>query len=154
MRGGALDEEKDEAKHECPSVSVESVLFEAYGRDPLQLGHKTDGHVCLTEEDREAAASSRSSLLYGEVLPAGVSRILDADHLDAASASVLYDFGMGTGKLALQGWCLRTLCVLRTRLIDPPACRPRPVPPPPAQRSCSFPTCALSWASSWPAPAT
>lgn len=57
---------------------------------------------CLTEGDKRAAAESGSSLLYGEVLPAGVDRLMDADHLDAASAAVLVDLGAGLGKLAVQ----------------------------------------------------
>ena len=43
-------------------------------------------------------------LLYGEVLPAGVSRMLDARHLDASKADTLYDLGSGLGKLVMQAF--------------------------------------------------
>lgn len=35
-------------------------------------------------------------------MPVGVTRLLDVDRLDAASATSLYDLGCGFGKLALQ----------------------------------------------------
>lgn len=57
---------------------------------------------CLTAEDRAEADRSGSSLLYGEVLPSGVHRMMDDDHLRAGSAAVLFDLGAGLGKLAVQ----------------------------------------------------
>ncbi|MFN3504015.1 MAG: hypothetical protein ACK4ZJ_17330, partial [Allorhizobium sp.] len=106
--GGVEDvgEEKgDDSKQseEGGVVTVEWLMKEAYGKLTKQLGHRTDGHQCITIRDREEALAAHSSLLYGEVLPAGVDKLLDEHHLDAADASVLYDLGMGTGKLALQG---------------------------------------------------
>ena len=44
------------------------------------------------------------SLLFGEVLPDGVSKMLDSDHLDASNATVLYDLGMGCGRLCMQAF--------------------------------------------------
>jgi hypothetical protein len=35
-------------------------------------------------------------------MPSGVTRILDASHLNAGGARTLYDLGCGNGKLALQ----------------------------------------------------
>jgi hypothetical protein len=37
-----------------------------------QIGY-TDGHYCLTPDDKETAQLSSSSLLYGEILPAGLT---------------------------------------------------------------------------------
>ena len=50
------------------------------------------------------AERTASSYLFGEVLPAGVSKMLDDEHLDAASARVMFDLGMGCGRLCLQAF--------------------------------------------------
>lgn len=78
-------------------------LFDAYGKPTEQVGY-TDGHYCLTKPDREEASRCASSLLYGEILASGVTKLLDGDHLDASNAQVLYDLGMGVGKLCLQAF--------------------------------------------------
>ena len=78
-------------------------LFDAYGKPTEQVGY-TDGHYCLTKQDREEAARCGSSLLYGEILASGVTKLLDEEHLHAAKAQVLYDLGMGVGKLCLQAF--------------------------------------------------
>mmetsp|Transcript_27084 Transcript_27084/g.63602 ORF Transcript_27084/g.63602 Transcript_27084/m.63602 type:complete len:280 (-) Transcript_27084:42-881(-) len=79
------------------------MLFDAYGKPTEQVGY-TDGHYCLTKEDREEAARSGSSLLYGEILAVGITKLLDTDHLNAAKAQVLFDMGMGVGKLVMQAF--------------------------------------------------
>jgi hypothetical protein len=43
-------------------------------------------------------------ILFGELLPDGVGRLLDREHLDIESASSLTDLGMGVGKLSLQAF--------------------------------------------------
>ena len=58
----------------------------------------------MTDDDRRRATEDRGSLLYGELLPRGVHKALDARHLDAARASSVYDLGCGTGKVALQAF--------------------------------------------------
>ena len=75
----------------------------AYRKGTHEIGYHTDGHKCVTQADMLVAKQRGSSLLYGEVLPSSVVKMLDRNHLDASSASVLYDLGSGTGKLALQG---------------------------------------------------
>lgn len=152
-RPRAEEEQKEEGKEERlgPTSSVEAVLQEAYGKHTQQLGHKTDGHQCVTQRDREEASTSAASLLYGEVLPAGVAHMLDSDHLCAATAAVLYDLGMGTGKLALQGACGRRGAALGREqglsgIASEPALRrasardrgPRRSPRPAPQLFCSF----------------
>lgn len=57
----------------------------------------------MTAADLDIANTEGSSILYGEVLPSGVCKLLDASHLDAAHARTLFDLGMGTGKFAMQG---------------------------------------------------
>lgn len=105
------------------------MLFDAYGKPTEQVGY-TDGHYCLTKEDREEAVRCGSSLLYGEILAvgtsrfvrrrasascsshcsprdaiaAGITKLMDTDHLHAARAQVLFDLGMGVGKLVMQAF--------------------------------------------------
>ena len=39
-----------------------------------ETGHKTLGHICVTEDDKRTAADAKGSLLYGELLPRGVNK--------------------------------------------------------------------------------
>jgi hypothetical protein len=57
-----------------------------------------------TETETMIAQAQGASLLFGEVLPHGVSKIFDMDHLQGAKARVFYDLGSGPGKMALQAW--------------------------------------------------
>lgn len=41
-----------------------------FGPLVLQVGY-TDGHYCVTPDDKATALLTSSSLLYGEILPAG-----------------------------------------------------------------------------------
>lgn len=79
------------------------LMFELYGKPTEQVGF-TDGHHCITDSDKAEAKQSGASLLYGEILATGVTRILDMRHMRAAKASVLFDLGMGLGKLLLQSF--------------------------------------------------
>ena len=91
----------------------------------LQVGY-TDGHYCVTTDDKATAMLASSSLLYGEILPAGtpscvpsppsggltprvprdsgITKLLSYDYLCAGRAQVLFDLGMGVGKLVLQAF--------------------------------------------------
>ena len=86
--------------------SVLQLLDDAYGGEAVEVGYETAGHRCIDGEDVEAAAGAHASLLYGEVLPAGVSKALDRRHLAAANARCLFDLGSGTGKLAMQAFLM------------------------------------------------
>lgn len=79
------------------------LLDDAYGHRVSELGYETEGHLCLTTADLVLAKSAQSSLLYGEVLPHGVVKVLDEKHLSAVTAQRLFDLGSGTGKLCMQG---------------------------------------------------
>lgn len=83
---------------------TQSVLFKIYGSCIQETGHKTLGHLSLTEYDKFIAKSQKGSLLYGELLPRGVNKALDVHHLDASKARILFDMGMGTGKVAIQAF--------------------------------------------------
>jgi hypothetical protein len=70
---------------------AQSVLFKVYGGVVQETGHKTRGHLSLTEQDRsgagqylqlysdlncrEVARSMKGSLLYGELLARGVNKV-------------------------------------------------------------------------------
>ena len=62
------------------------------------------GNSCLTPDDQTLALEHKSDLLYGEVLPEGVSRMFDSEHLDLMTARTVYDLGSGLGKLAMQAF--------------------------------------------------
>lgn len=80
------DEDNDLAPLEDDWVFVEdvsleyafsqSVLFKNYGSLVQETGHKTRGHVCLTDSDRTTAQQMKGSLLYGELLPCGVNKVV------------------------------------------------------------------------------
>jgi len=92
-------------------VVAQSRLHRAFGSKIQETGHKTSGHLCVTEEDRNLARDSKGSLLYGELLPRGVNKALSPKHLRAASAHAVFDLGMGTGKVAMQAFLqFPTLC--------------------------------------------
>lgn len=83
------------------------LLNHVYCRKVCQVGHCTDGHKCVTYLDKQVAVKHHSDLLYGEVLPSAVAKMMDPQHLAAdrqPSGMHMYDLGMGTGKLALQAF--------------------------------------------------
>jgi len=83
---------------------AQSVLFKVFGGGVQETGHKTRGHTCLTDGDKFNAKFSKGSLLYGELLPRGANKAFGVNHLDCSSARVLFDLGMGTGKVAIQAF--------------------------------------------------
>ena len=92
-----------------PSLSkqtarVAETIRRLYGLSSEEKGHKLIGHACLSPEDQSLAAEHKCDLLYGEVLPEGVSRMFDTEHLDLNSARTVYDLGSGLGKLAMQAY--------------------------------------------------
>lgn len=85
-------------------VIAQSRLHRSFGSKIQETGHKTSGHLCVTEEDRSMARDAKGSLLYGELLPRGVNKALSPKHLRATHARVVFDLGMGTGKVAMQSF--------------------------------------------------
>ena len=83
---------------------AQSVLFKVYGSTVQETGHKTKGHTCVTDMDRDNAKNNNGSLLYGELLPRGANKAFGPTHLHAADARALFDLGMGAGKVAVQAF--------------------------------------------------
>jgi hypothetical protein len=54
---------------------AQSVLFKIYGGVIQETGHKTRGHICLTEEDKDYLNQTKGSFLYGELLPRGANKV-------------------------------------------------------------------------------
>ena len=48
-----------------------------------------------TEDEFKTAAAAGSSLLFGEIMPAGVVKMFDKDHLNADGAKSIVDMGAG-----------------------------------------------------------
>jgi hypothetical protein len=86
--------------------SVESTLARAYGTaSTAETGRNTVGHQCILSSEQEACNAKKTGLLtYGELLPDGVSKLFDAEHLDVFNATTLLDLGMGTGKVLMQAF--------------------------------------------------
>ena len=81
---------------------AQSILSHIYGL--IETGHKTKGHTCITERELSSARVLKESFLYGELLPRGANKALSSSRLNAAAASVLFDLGMGTGKIPIQAF--------------------------------------------------
>lgn len=84
---------------------VVAKLSAAFGADKVgELGYEIAAARCCSEQEKTAARQRGSSLLYGELLPDGVSKALQPRWLgDAlASQSFVLELGMGSGKVALQ----------------------------------------------------
>mmetsp|Transcript_43389 Transcript_43389/g.80811 ORF Transcript_43389/g.80811 Transcript_43389/m.80811 type:complete len:388 (+) Transcript_43389:21-1184(+) len=84
---------------------VLALLAEAFGADKIgETGYEIDAAKCCSEDERAQARQRGSSLLYGELLPDGVSKALHPSWLGAALAqnSTVLELGSGSGKVALQ----------------------------------------------------
>lgn len=55
-----------------------------------------------TPKNQEPGPKDTTDTLFGEIMPEGVAKLLDEQHLSATNAKKLYDFGFGHGKLILQ----------------------------------------------------
>ena len=53
---------------------AQSLVHFAYGENIQQVGYRTDAHLCVTKGEKDFATIAGSSLLYGEILPQGVSK--------------------------------------------------------------------------------
>lgn len=54
---------------------AQSTLFKIYGSCVQETGHKTKGHLALTDADKDKAKNGQGSLLYGELLPRGANKV-------------------------------------------------------------------------------
>jgi len=84
---------------------VVKVLTAAFGASKVgETGYEIDAAKCTSEAEKAEALRRGSSLLYGEFLPDGVSKVLGLERLGGAlqGASSVLELGMGSGKVALQ----------------------------------------------------
>lgn len=84
--------------------SVLELLRDAYddqtiGREPDSCNRNTKGHQVTTEEEKNTLGKD---LLYGEMLPDGLSKAISDKRLNVDEAKLVLELGMGTGKLAMQ----------------------------------------------------
>jgi hypothetical protein len=107
----------------CDDISLDytfaqSVLFKVYGSVVQETGHKTRGHACLTDDDKDNAKNNKGSLLYGELLPRGANKVRVRDEVAALVVrfctqvtAVKIEIMLGTISLiyylAVTPWCLQ-----------------------------------------------
>lgn len=85
-------------------------LVAAFGVDKVgETGYEIAAAKCCSDKEKAEARQRGSSLLYGELLPDGVSKALHPSRLGGAlppsgsyAAGVVLELGMGSGKVALQ----------------------------------------------------
>jgi len=102
--------------------AVVAKLTQAFGADKIgETGYEIAAARCCSDEEKAAARQRGSSLLYGELLPDGVSKALQPSWLGGALGpqSIVLELGMGSGKVALQVFlqCQNTSCVLGIELV-------------------------------------
>jgi len=99
-----------------PGVQTQSevllLLAEAFGADYIgETGYEIAAAKCCSDSEKAQARERGSSLLYGELLPDGVSKVLLPPYLGGAlrgadqgfsSNSCVLELGAGSGKVALQ----------------------------------------------------
>lgn len=81
---------------------AQSILSKICGLQ--ETGHKTRGHISVTDFDKERTHNGRSSLLYGELLPRGCNKAFSNNRLAVEYSTCLFDLGCGTGKVLLQAF--------------------------------------------------
>lgn len=80
-------------------------LVKAFGETKVgETGYNLAATRCLSEAEKAEARRQGSSLLYGEMLPDGVSKALDLKRLGQALGenSTILELGMGSGTVAMQ----------------------------------------------------
>lgn len=84
---------------------VLAVLSAAFGSEMIgETGYRLAASTCTSDQEKAEARDRGNSLLYGELLPDGVSKMLLPSRLGGSldrDAAVL-ELGMGSGKVALQ----------------------------------------------------
>ena len=88
-----------------PGGDATQLLLELYGDlAPAGYINEAGAKALLSPLEDLGAMLDHVSLLFGEVKPAGVRTLLNAQNLDAARAKHLIDLGCGFGRLCLQAW--------------------------------------------------
>lgn len=86
------------------SKSVNQLMDYAFQGKEIERGHNTTGHKCVNKNDKKIAKEENASILYGEILPEGLEKALDDDHLSVKNAVTVCDLGSGLGKNILRIW--------------------------------------------------
>jgi len=85
---------------------VVAKLIQAFGEKKIgETGYDLAATRCCSEAEKADAKKRGSSLLYGEMLPDGVSKALHISRLGQAlcdSGAVVLELGMGSGTVAMQ----------------------------------------------------
>lgn len=88
-----------------PPAVVEG-LVRAFGKDKIgETGYDIAATRCCTENEKAEARKRGQSLLYGEMLPDGVSKALHPSRLGQpliGDAATVLELGMGSGTVAAQ----------------------------------------------------
>src|SRR6185437_7563819 len=84
--------------------NIDEIMNSIYSGKYIEKGHKTKGHKCVSSKDEKISEEEKASFLYGEILPKGLYRALDKDHMDIETASVIYDCGAGLFKNVIRIW--------------------------------------------------
>lgn len=72
-----------------------------------ETGYDLAATRCCSDEEKAAAKARGSSLLYGELLPDGVSKAMSSGRLGGsllAGGGLVLELGSGSGKVAMQVW--------------------------------------------------
>jgi precorrin-6B methylase 2 len=56
----------------------------------------------VSDTEQKKADTENCDLLYGELLETGLQKVLDEKHLNIASAEIICDLGMGSGKIPIR----------------------------------------------------
>eukprot|EP00929_Paragymnodinium_shiwhaense_P067242 TRINITY_DN33858_c0_g1_i1.p1 TRINITY_DN33858_c0_g1~~TRINITY_DN33858_c0_g1_i1.p1 ORF type:complete len:352 (-),score=72.18 TRINITY_DN33858_c0_g1_i1:141-1196(-) len=104
---------------------IKATLVEAFGAEQIgETGYNISAAACCSEKEKEAAREAGTSLLYGELLPDGVSKALSPQHLGGAllenTNRAVLELGMGSGKVAIQTFlqCPNVKRVLGIELVE------------------------------------
>eukprot|EP00927_Polykrikos_kofoidii_P051228 TRINITY_DN45013_c0_g1_i1.p1 TRINITY_DN45013_c0_g1~~TRINITY_DN45013_c0_g1_i1.p1 ORF type:complete len:452 (-),score=96.26 TRINITY_DN45013_c0_g1_i1:76-1335(-) len=106
MAAGTAPTSKQPQRRE--PAEVKALLTEAFGDEYGKTGHDLAGHVVIGEADIAGLLDKghHSSLLYGELLPEGVTMLEDALFSGRPESAIaggqVLELGCGTGKVALQ----------------------------------------------------
>eukprot|EP00913_Durusdinium_trenchii_P000404 g371.t1 len=93
----------------CPALPTPDQvllrLVKAFGAEKVgETGYDLAATRCLSDAEKNEARRRGSSLLYGEMLPDGVSKALHVSRLGEAlrEGSMVLELGMGSGTVAMQ----------------------------------------------------
>ena len=81
MRGGGGNDGKKKAGKGRQYLGGSNEEDEDFTQSKI-LSNSKQGQACVDWKDKKQATKDNARLLYGEVSPSGVSKLLDVDHLN------------------------------------------------------------------------